>query len=71
MQINNKMLRINQLKIYRKHLEDRYLKLLEISNDYRFVDESKSDTAAFKAMKVLEKINRLSYLDRNILETLS
>ena len=57
------MLRLNQLHKYKKHLEERYLKLVERSNDYRFIDESKSDRAAFKAMKVLGKINRVSYLD--------
>jgi hypothetical protein len=65
------MSRINQLKTYRKHLEDRYFRLVEKSNDYRFIDESKSDTAAFKAMKILEKINRVSYLDREVLNSVS
>jgi hypothetical protein len=65
------MSRLKQLQKYRKHLEDRYFRLIEKSNDYRFVDESKSDTAAFKAMKILDKINRVSYLDRNFLNTIS
>jgi hypothetical protein len=65
------MYRLKQLQKYRKHLEDRYFRLIEKSNDYRFVDESKSDTAAFKAMKILDKINRVSYLDRNFLNTIS
>ncbi|PWG04186.1 Lacal_2735 family protein [Polaribacter aquimarinus] len=63
------MSRINQLQTYKKHLEERYFRLLEKSNDYRFEDESKSDTAAFKAMKVLEKINQVKYLDRDLLNT--
>lgn len=57
------MSRINQLHRYKKHLEERYHQLVERSNDYRFVDESKSDRAAYKAMKVLEKLNRVKYLD--------
>ena len=57
------MSRINQLHRYRKHLEERYHKLVERSNDYKFVDEPKSDRAAFKAMKVLEKLNRVNYLN--------
>ncbi|QTE23764.1 Lacal_2735 family protein [Polaribacter cellanae] len=65
------MSRINQLQTYRKHLEDRYSKLLEKSNDYKYIDESKSDFAAFKAMKILDKINRVSYLDREVLHSLS
>jgi hypothetical protein len=31
-----------------------------------FIDESKSDRAAFKAMKILDKLNRVSYLDREV-----
>lgn len=61
------MPRIKQLKTYRKHLEERYFRLLEKSNEYRFIDECKSDFAAFKAMKILAKINKISYLDRDIL----
>ena len=57
------MYRINQLHRYRKHLEERYHKLIERSRDYQYLDESKSDRAAFKAMKILEKLNRVSYLD--------
>ncbi len=56
------MSRLSQLNSYRKHLKDRYHKLIERSNEYRFIDESKSDSAAFKAMKVLDKLNRVSYL---------
>jgi hypothetical protein len=37
---------------------------VEKSNDYRFEDESISDLAAFKAMKLLKKLNQISYLDR-------
>jgi hypothetical protein len=57
------MLPITPLKTYKRHLLESYLRLLETSNDYRFIDENKSDSAAFKAMKILEKINRISYLD--------
>ena len=63
------MSRLKQLKIYKKHLKDRYNSLIETSNDYKFVDESKSDVAAFKALKVLEKLNKVNYLDREIVNT--
>ena len=59
------MHRLSRLNIYRRHLEDRYNKLIERSNDYKYVDESKSDRAAYKALKVLEKLNRVKYLDRD------
>lgn len=57
------MSRINQLKKYKLHLEERYRKLVERSKDYKHVDESKSDVASFKAMKILRKINQLRYLE--------
>ena len=65
------MSRLNQLSRYRKHLEDRYHRLVERSNDYKYVDETKSDRAAFKAMKVLEKLNRVNYLNKEFLNTIS
>ena len=51
------MSRINQLLSYKKHLEERYRRLVEQSDNYRYIDENKSDNAAFKAMKILSKIN--------------
>lgn len=65
------MSRLNQLSRYRKHLEERYNKLVERSNDYKYVDEGKSDRAAFKAMKILEKLNRVKYLNKEFLNTIS
>jgi len=54
----------NQFITYKKHLLERYSSLVEKSENYRFEDEVKSDLAAFKAMKLLEKINQVQYLDR-------
>lgn len=56
----------SQFKIYKNHLIKRYADLIEKSNNYRYEDESKSDIAAFKAMKILEKINQVKYLDREV-----
>lgn len=60
------MSRLKQLDSYKKHLKERYLNLIEKSNSYKYVDESISDVAAFKAMKLLEKINQVRYLDRKL-----
>ena len=60
------MSRLSQLYRYRKHLEERYQKLIERSNDYKYVDEGKSDLASYKALKILEKINRVKYLDNSL-----
>jgi hypothetical protein len=65
------MSEVTKLHIYKQHLQDRYTHLIEKSNNYRFVDESKSDNAAFKAMKILSKINKLAYLDRDVLNAIS
>jgi len=58
------MSRLNQLSQYRKHLEERYNKLVERSNDYKYIDEIKSDRAAYKAMKILGKLNKVNYLNK-------
>jgi hypothetical protein len=58
------MNRKNQFNSLKKHLKIRYKALVEKSNNYRFEDEAKSDLAAFKAMKLLEKMNQISYLER-------
>lgn len=60
------MSRLSQLSQYKKHLEERYTKLMERSKDYKYVDEAKSDIASYKAMKILEKINRVKYLDNSL-----
>ncbi len=57
------MSRLSQLSQYRKHLEERYRKLVEQSSDYKYIDEAKSDGAAFKAMKIRDKLNRINYLN--------
>ena len=45
---------------------ERYIKLIEKSNSYRYVDESMIGIAAFKAMRLLEKINKVRYLGRKL-----
>ena len=65
------MSRLNQLSRYRKHLEERYNTLVERSNNYKYIDETKSDSAAFKAMKILEKINQVNYLNRDFSNIIS
>ena len=58
------MSRLRQLSQYTEHLEERYRRLVEQSNDYKYVDEIKSDRAAYKAMKILDKLNRINYLNK-------
>lgn len=65
------MSRLNQLSRYRKHLEERYNTLIERSNDYKYIDEIKSDRAAYKAMKILGKLNKVNYLNNEFSKTIS
>lgn len=60
------MSRTNQLKKYKKHLEERYKKLVERAKDYKYEDESKSDLASYKAMRIREKLNKISFLDNSL-----
>ena len=53
-----------QFSKLKNRLQQQYSKLIEISNNYRFLDETISDLAAYRAMKLLQKLNRVSYLDR-------
>ncbi|MBU3010759.1 Lacal_2735 family protein [Polaribacter vadi] len=55
-----------QLSNFKKQLQKRYKNLVEKSNSYRHINEAVSDLAAFKAMKVLEKLNRFRYLNREV-----
>ncbi len=50
------------LYTYTEHLKKRYRRLLEKSDSYRIIDESVSDMAAFKAMKIMKKLDQLKYL---------
>ena len=60
------MSRLLQLEKYKNHLQKSYVSLVEKSDNYRFIDESISDLAAFKAMKLSEKLNQVCYLDQEI-----
>ena len=65
------MSRLSQFTILKEHLENRYGRLMEKSNSYRFIDESVSDRAAFKAMKISRKLDQLNYLNNDLFQTAS
>lgn len=62
------MSRLSQFNIIKRHLENRYSRLVERSNSYRYLDESISDNAAFKAMKISKKLDQLRYLKLDLFE---
>lgn len=55
-----------QLNTYKRHLEERYKKLIQRSKDYKYVDEVKSDLASYKAMRIQEKLNKVRFLDNSL-----
>lgn len=57
----------SQLTKYKRHLEERYKKLIERSKDYKYVDEVKSDLASYKAMRIQEKLNKVRFLDNSLI----
>ncbi len=60
------MKRLTDLNKYRTHLELRYNKLIERYNNYKYLDECKSDIAYYKALRILKKLNRIKYLDNSL-----
>ncbi len=56
------MNRRDLLKKDKKKLNKRYKQLIEQSYNLRHTDHEASDVSAFKAIKVLDKLNKLHYL---------
>jgi len=52
-----------ELDIYRdtSRLESRYKKLVEKAYNFKYTNSTISDLAAYKAMRLLEKINRIKF----------
>ena len=61
------MSKVKELHTYKNHLEQRYRKLIERSNNYKYIDESMSDIACYKALKILQKLNRVKYLENSLM----
>ena len=57
------MYRKKSFAAYKEHLRRRYQDMIEKSENYKYEDESLSDIAAYKAMKLLQKIEQVNYLD--------
>ena len=58
---------MNRTHIIRNHqtkLKARYKELIEQAYNFRQTDSALSDISEFKAIKLLNKINRLKYLAR-------
>lgn len=58
------MERYNVLKKHQKKLSKRYKQLIEQAYNLRQSDSALSDISEYKALKLLNKLNRLKYLSR-------
>ncbi len=52
------------IKAHQIKLQNRYKNLMEKSYNIRQTDNALSDISEYKAMKLLNKLNRLKYLSR-------
>ena len=59
-----KMEAILNLKAKRKTLLEQYKTLIEEAYNLRETDSAMSDISEFKAMELMEQLNKIKYLDR-------
>ena len=57
---------IDKIKTYQLKLNKRYKQLIEQAYNLRQTDSALSDIAEYKAIKILDELNRLKYLYREI-----
>ncbi|HAB26376.1 MAG: hypothetical protein CMP05_04430 [Xanthomarina sp.] len=55
---------LNKIKQNQIKLQNRYKQLIEQAYNLRETDSALSDISEFKAIKLLNKLNRLKYLNR-------
>ncbi|GGZ77136.1 Lacal_2735 family protein [Algibacter mikhailovii] len=58
------MNRIDSLKIHQVELIKKYKSLVEQAYNFRQTDSALSDISEYRAIKLLNKLNRLKYLHR-------
>ena len=56
------MNRIDHIKKHQKKLNERYKRLVEQAYNLRQTDHALSDISEYKAIKLLDELNRLKYL---------
>jgi hypothetical protein len=59
------MNRIDSIKINQNRLSRRYKELIEQAYNFRQTDSALSDISEYRAIKLLNKLNRLKYLARD------
>jgi len=63
------MNRIDIIKSNQTKLNKRYKELVEQAYNFRQTDSALSDISEYKAIKLLNKLNRLKYLSRELVQT--
>ena len=65
------MNRIDNIKVYQIKLSQRYKELVEQAYNFRQTDSALSDISEYRAIKLLNKLNRLKYLSRDMANTVT
>lgn len=60
------MKNLTEIKSHQHKLQLRYKQLIEKAYNLRQTDHALSDISEYKAIKLLNKLNRLKYLNREI-----
>ena len=63
------MNRIEKIKTHQVKLNTKYKQLVEQAYNFRQTDSALSDISEYKAIKLLNKLNRLKYLQREQYQT--
>ncbi|WP_034044231.1 Lacal_2735 family protein [Wocania ichthyoenteri] len=63
------MNRIDIIKSNQTKLNKRYKELIEQAYNFRQTDSALSDISEYRAIKLLNKLNRLKYLSRELTQT--
>ena len=64
MNINHPMNRVDTIRIHQNELSKKYKTLVEQAYNFRQTDSAFSDISEYRAIKLLNKLNRLQYLYR-------
>lgn len=65
------MNRIDIIKNHQKKLNERYKELVEQAYNLRQTDHALSDISEYRAMKLLDELNKLKFLARETSQSLS
>lgn len=60
---------MDDIKIHQRKLNQRYKELIEQAYNFRQTDSALSDISEYRAIKLLDKLNRLKYLTRESSQT--